>query len=204
MFWGVRAIRDNTLMDEAGVSRADEVRCVQEAAAGSAQSFAVLVDRYERAVYAYVLSRTRNRDVAQEVVQETFVRAFDGLTRFDSTQRFLNWVMGIAHHVTQEWLRDQEYQRRAVQQAAEQKRAEQHSARVEEPDDSPVNAIQSRILKAIDECPDRYRMPLMMRYLEQLDYAEIASTLGLSGGQVKGLLYRGTQMLRERLSDLKV
>jgi RNA polymerase sigma-70 factor, ECF subfamily len=190
-------------MDEAGTGRAEEVRCVQEAAAGSAQSFAVLVDRYERPVYAYVLSRTRNRDLAQEVVQETFVRAFDGIARFDSTQRFLNWVMGIAHHVTQEWIRDQEYQRRAVQQAAEVKRAEQ-SGRVDDRDDAPVNAIQRRILQAIDECPDRYRMPLMMRYLEQMDYAEIASTLGLSGGQVKGLLYRGTQMLRERLSDLKV
>jgi RNA polymerase sigma-70 factor, ECF subfamily len=189
-------------MDEVGVTdRADESRCVQDAAGGSAQSFAVLVERYERPVYAYVLSRTRNRDMAQELVQETFVRAFDGLARFDQSQRFLNWVMGIAHHVTQEWMRSQDSQRKALQQVAEFRRGEQSSpASVD--DDQPVSAIQSRILQAIADCPERYRLPLMMRYMQQMDYAEIATTLGLSGGQVKGLLYRGTQMLRERLSDL--
>jgi RNA polymerase sigma-70 factor, ECF subfamily len=109
--------------------------------------------------------------------------------------------MGIAQHVTLEWMRDQERQRRALETAAQLKRAERSTgSSVEE--EAPATVTQARILQAINDCPERYRLPLMMRYVQQMDYAEIASTLELSSGQVKGLLYRGTQMLRERLSDL--
>lgn len=173
---------------------------LQEAQAGSTEAFGRLVDRYESPVYAFVLSKTRNRELAQELAQETFVRAFEGLERFDPNQKFSHWLFGIAHHVTTEWRRRQMSQRRALEAVAERKRADaQGSSSVEIGTGTPVH---ERILGAIEDCPENYRLPLTMRYLDELSYEEIAEVLSLSPGQVKGLLYRGKQMLRERLSDL--
>jgi RNA polymerase sigma-70 factor (ECF subfamily) len=181
-----------------------ETDWIQEAMAGSATSFASLVDRYERPVYAFVLERTRDRELAQELVQETFVRAYEGLERYDVSQDFIKWLMGIAYHVTAEWLRSQQRQRKALDTVGQLQRAREQSANENHQGAGEQNhELQQRILQAMADCPENYRVPLMMRYMDKMDYREIAETLQLSAGQVKGLLYRGTQMLRERLADLQ-
>jgi RNA polymerase sigma-70 factor, ECF subfamily len=184
-------------------NRMQETDWIQDAMAGSATSFASLVDRYERPVYAFVLERTRDRELAQELVQETFVRAYEGLERYDVSQDFIKWLMGIAYHVTAEWLRSQQRQRRALDTVGQLQRAREQSAGGSSEVGEQNQELQQRILQAMADCPENYRVPLMMRYMDKMDYREIAETLQLSAGQVKGLLYRGTQMLRERLADLQ-
>ncbi|MCK6474605.1 MAG: sigma-70 family RNA polymerase sigma factor [Planctomycetes bacterium] len=194
---GAVAARANNRMGENKVHALEtERRWIAEAQEGSAEAFGRLVERHERAVFAFVLTRARNLELAQELVQETFVRAFEGLERFDTQQPLVQWLMGIAHHVTSEWRRSQASQRRALDTVEQMKRARKSSVRAPVVDEMPLH---ERILGAIDACPDNYREPLVLRYLDKLSYEEIAERLALSPGQVKGILYRGKQLLRANL-----
>ncbi len=184
----------------------EEPNWVQEALAGSKQAFGRLVERYERSVYAFLLSRTRDKDLAQELSQETFVRAYEGLSRFDESQRFQQWVLGIAHHVGAEWLR-QEQRRQKATEGLKERQAPGSSGRFGVGEGGGEkkgkgSEIAKRILAAIEDCPESYRLPLALRYLDQLPYDEIAEELHLSENQIKGLLYRGKKLLKKKLAGL--
>lgn len=185
---------------EPGVTQANDAECtwVEQALDGAPEAFGQLMAQYEPSVYAYLLSRTRDRELAQELAQEAFVRAFEALERFDRKQRFLQWVLGIAHHVWSEARRRRERQQRGLEVLGADQRAREYTE-VLAPEEE---AVSTRILSAIEDCPERYRLPLLMRYLERMTFEEIAQQLDLSPGQVKGILYRGKQLLREKLADL--
>ncbi|MCZ7646714.1 MAG: sigma-70 family RNA polymerase sigma factor [Planctomycetota bacterium] len=173
---------------------------LEQALEGDTEAFGRLVTQYERPVYAYLVSRTHDQELAQEMTQEAFVRAFEFLDRFNRDQRFLQWILGIAHHVLSETRRRKDRQVRGLQEAFDSGRLRGEVQDTEAAhDELPV---QERILRAISECPEHYRLPLILRYLHRMNFEEIAEQLLLSQGQVKGVLYRGKQMLREKLSDL--
>jgi len=177
--------------------------CLREAQRGSEEAFARLMELCARPLHAFVLLRIRNREVSQELVQETFVRALLGLQRVDAAREFIPWLLGIAAHVISEWKRKEELHQRTLSAVAELHRGEA-PGQVAARDPQAAGVIYERILQAIAECPESYHLPLTMRYLNEMSYEEIAVQLQLSAGQTKGLLYRGKQMLREKLADLDV
>ena len=162
---------------------------------GSAEAFERLVQRYEDSIYAYLWSRTRDQELSEELCQEVFVRAYQGLARFDPSYSFENWLCGIAHNLELQWRRQRKISRRVMGQLAEGGYGRQEV-------EAPGVPVYQRVLSAINACPPNYHLPLTMRYLDQMSYEEIASVLNMSPGQVKGLLYRGKQLLKERLADL--
>jgi len=174
-----------------------ERKWLRLALSGSAEAFERLITRHEDAVRAFFWSRTRDHELSEELTQEVFVRAFEGLERFDPDGQFEAWLYGIAHHLELQWRRQQKVQRKALENVAESNRIrKEQSARDSE------QPVYQRVLGAIAACPANYHLPLTLRYVDQMTYEEIAALLNLSPGQVKGLLYRGKQMLKERLADL--
>ena len=171
---------------------------ITQARAGSPEAFGHLMELHEPGLLAFVRSRTHNPELSEELVQETFVRAFQYLERFDPERDFEAWLFSIAHHVELEWRRRERIGRRVLGDVAAEK------SRQEEKEQAPSGAppVYYRVMQAISECPPQYHLPLTMRYLDRLRYEEIAEMLKLSTGQVKGLLYRGKQLLKERLTDL--
>ena len=182
-------------------AQTDVCTWMQEAQSGSAEAFGRLVEHYEKPVFAFVLLRTRNQDLSLDLAQETFVRAYEGLAKFEPSQNFLSWLFGIANHVVSECKRRRKIQNKVMAFAAAVLR-QQRTVLGGEELEQESGAIHERFLQAVHECPESYHLPLTLRYLELLTYEEIAQVLELSPGQVKGLLYRGKQMLREKLADL--
>lgn len=149
-------------------------------------------------MYAYILGKVKNSETAAELAQETKLRALEAAEgeRFDFHKPFLPWLLGIAHRVLQET------GRRIEKQETLRRRLEtQATGRAERTvqERSAAKELGRRVLEAVEACPEEYRLPLLLRYMEERSYEEIAAKLSLSIGQVKGLIYRGTKMLRSLL-----
>jgi RNA polymerase sigma-70 factor (ECF subfamily) len=136
---------------------------------------------------------------AEDATSEVFLRAQRALASYDHRLPLLGWIFGIARHYCVDLLRHRSLERRLFVEADTEYLA---SA---EPTLLPLAALlaaeeQARVRAAVTRLPDRYRLPLVLRYYEDLGYDEIAATLGLSRQGVANHLFRAKQELRRSLA----
>jgi RNA polymerase sigma-70 factor (ECF subfamily) len=136
---------------------------------------------------------------AEDATQEAFERAYRALRRYDATQPFAAWVLGIARHHCIDLLRRRGGALRFGDEAAEVAAAESERA---DGVDALVDAERTDAVRAaIAALPEKYRVPIVLAYYEQSSYDEIAAALGLTRNHVGVLLLRGRQALRRALES---
>lgn len=162
--------------------------------AGDLRSYEELVRRYERLV-GHVLYTYAGREAAvDDLVQETFLKAYDKLNTFNPEYRFKTWLLAIANNLGVDTLR-----RRRDQVEFN---PEIHARVTGGPEAAAVEADRSRILQdAIASLPETYGVPMILRYNEEMSYAEISEVLDLSIPAVKSRLFRARQMLARAIGD---
>jgi RNA polymerase sigma-70 factor (ECF subfamily) len=136
---------------------------------------------------------------AEDAAQEVFVRAYRALDRYDRAQPFAAWVLGIArHHCIDLLRRRRSSEPRFGDAAAELAAAQSEGA---EGVDVLVDAEQaSEVRAAITALPEKYRVPIVLAYYQELSYDEIAASLGITRNHVGVLLLRAKQILRRALA----
>jgi RNA polymerase sigma-70 factor (ECF subfamily) len=162
-------------------------QCVQRSRDGSPEDFRVLVQRYQRPLHAYLSGRLRNQVEAEELAQESFVRAFLALKKLRQPDSFYAWLLGIAGRVLKEYFRT--LQRRDREQAAAESLAGDEAAPAE---DYPLEA-------AIATLPETYRRVILLRYYEGLSCQQVAARLEIPLGTVTKTLSRAYGLLRAEL-----
>jgi RNA polymerase sigma-70 factor (ECF subfamily) len=140
---------------------------------------------------------------AEDARAEVFLRARRAFDRYDPERPFRPWLLSIAGHYCIDQLRRLATEKRVFQDG-EPTDAELHRSPAQEAQISPLSravAAQERgaVSRAIESLPLRYRLPLVLRYFGELDYATIAVALGVTSNQVGSLLFRAKRLLRERL-----
>ncbi len=159
---------------------------------GHPDEFRCLVRRYQAVLLAHLVGRLANKDRAEEAAQESFVRAYFGLSELKKRRSFYSWLLGIANHVAKE------------QQRERQRRRQQESARsfyeeIPEPELSQDYALE----QAIAELPESYREVILLRYYGGQSCKQIAEQLDMPLGTVTKTLSRAYAMLRESLRGQK-
>ena len=154
---------------------------------GCPDHFRLLVQRYQRPLFAYLSSRLRDPLEAEETAQESFVRAFMSLKKLRKPESFYAWLMGIAGRVLKEQFRAQERRQR------EQPNVEELLA--EDPGPAPEYPLE----EAIAVLPESYRQVILMRYYERLSCQDVATRLGMPLGTVTKTLSRAYALLRTEL-----
>jgi RNA polymerase sigma-70 factor (ECF subfamily) len=178
---------------------ATDVDLVRGTLGGSQQAFEELVGRYERAVFALVLRVVRDRGRAEELAQDTFVRAFVRLHTYDQQRAFSTWLLAIARNAAVDELR-----RIGADLAS---RAELESSDLALGSRAgPMHAAEhAELARALDEAISRlrpeYRELVSMRYEAELAYDEIAEATGLPVGTVKSYLHRARRELAAHLTE---
>jgi RNA polymerase sigma-70 factor (ECF subfamily) len=175
-------------------ARMTDNELVERARTGDARSYEELVRRYERLV-GRVLYSYAGRDAAvEDLVQETFLRAYDRLSTFNPEYRFKTWLLAIANNLGIDTLR----RRRDVVEF----NPEVHGRVVRGPEAAATEAERAKsVQEAVMTLPETYSVPLVLRYAEGLTYAEIAEVLGITVPALKSRLFRARNMLAERLEE---
>ena len=169
---------------------------LRRAQQGESEAFRQLVEAYQTQVYRLAL-RMCGADGADDVTQDAFVAAWRTLPNFRSDCRFSTWLYRLTTNAAIDYLR-REKRHRAAGDITE----------LELPDDAPTMQelseraeTQSRVRRALSRLSDEHRQVLLLRYMQELDYGEIAAALEVSEGTVKSRINRAKARLRELLSD---
>ncbi|HVX88233.1 MAG TPA: sigma-70 family RNA polymerase sigma factor [Gemmatimonadales bacterium] len=178
---------------------------------GSDAAYRELVRRYERPVFSLIYRMVRDRELAEDLTQETFIKALNALASYRPEFKFSSWIFKIANNAAIDQLR-----RRSVDTlsldgspSAETPDAIEATAlQVGSKGESPLDEMEAReigkaIEVAIGKLRPEYRSCIMMRHVEGLAYEEIAETLDLPLGTVKTYIHRARNELRQYLGHLK-
>ena len=155
---------------------------------GHPDEFRSLVRRYQAALSAYLAGKLSNRSSAEEAAQETFVRAYFGLSDLRKRESFYSWLLGIASRVAKEQLRDRR-QPADLDSLAQQPCEERK--------------IDMELEKAIARLPETYREIIFLRFYASRSCSQIAEQLNMPIGTVTKQLSRAYAKLRQFLSNEK-
>jgi len=187
--------RSDALAQECDVEAVDERFLARLAHTGDTEAFDELVRRHLSGIYRLCAGMLGGGDDAEDAAQETFVRAWQSLKRYDTSRPFGPWLRGIAVKVCQQGLRRRSGE---LQRLAPLTGREADDTPDPIPDSSP---LAEEVMVALGDLDDNYRVPLVLFYLQDASVAEVAQTLGISPGATRVRLHRGREMLRTTLQD---
>jgi RNA polymerase sigma-70 factor, ECF subfamily len=160
---------------------------VESSRNGCPDHFRLLVQRYQRPLYAYLAGRLEDPLEAEEAAQESFVRAFLSLKKLRKPQSFYAWLLGIAGRVLKEQFRSHE------------RRQHEREAAVALLAETEGDAPEVPLAEAIALLPESYRRVILLRYYEGLSCQEVGQRLAMPLGTVTKTLSRAYAMLRQEL-----
>lgn len=178
------------------MSRADEQRLIALAAQGDLEAAATCMKAHQGALYSYILRLSGRPDIAEDVVQEAFVRVFANIDRFDPRYRFSTWVFTIARRV---YLNMVQKHRPAFDSDLVSRVAGARAESIDYADDRLY--ATSQLDRALRQLNETQREAIILFHQFDWSIALIARHLDLPQGTVKSHLHRGRRKLRELLAD---
>ena len=167
---------------------------VEKARGGDSAAFEALIRKYGRLVYAQAYSQLRRREEAEDVAQETFMKAFQARDQIREPENFPQWLRSIARNKAIDVIR------KRVPLPLPEEGLNRPDPNAEGPElGAETGEMREKIFQAIDSLPERYRMAVTLRYLEGMDYKGIEQAMGITNGAVRGILGRTLQALRKSL-----
>lgn len=192
----------HTLTDQAVVARARE---------GREAAYRELIGRYERPVFSLIYRLVGNRERAEDLAQDTFIKVLNALDRYDPKYKFSSWIFKIAHNTALDDLRRKIPDTLSLDGSphagdAEEARASQITA--VSSDETPEQFTASReigaaIEEAVAMLRPEYRTAIVLWHVEGRPYDEIAEVMDLPLGTVKTYIHRARKELRELLAHLR-
>lgn len=169
--------------------------------------FDSVVRRYWPKVFRFVLSSIRDRDAAETLTQDCFLRAYQGRHRFRGEASVSTWLMQIAINLVRDFARSrrirfwQRVKDRAVDCASLNDGLAGHGISPEM--QTVVKEQMEAVWRATGKLSERQRTVFLLRFVEDMDLLEIASAMGVTEGAVKVHLFRAVHTVRERIGDMR-
>lgn len=184
----------------------DDADIIRRVRAGDADAFGALVEKYAGRIQRLVRGFIRNEKDAEDVVQDSFVKAFARLDRFDGRSAFFTWLYRIAANTSMD--HNKKIRRRQPALSLDATREDEDGIAAIAPaakGPSPLQgAITKELRRSIDEAmaslPDIYREVVVLREMEGLSYDDMARALAVSRGTIESRLFRARERLRARLA----
>jgi RNA polymerase sigma-70 factor (ECF subfamily) len=166
---------------------------------GKTRSFADLVERHKNKAMTLAMRMLRNREEAEEAVQDAFVRAFNALGQFEKRSTFSTWLYRILFNVCSTILSKRG---EPVQSISSDKNKEEWEDEIPDFSEIPDSIVEGeefrrQVIEALNELPPLYSGIATMFYLDDLSYEEIVTITGSPLGTVKARLFRARAMLRD-------
>lgn len=184
---------------------------VARAQKGSEAAYRELLGRYQRPVFSLIYRMVRDREQAEDLAQETFVRVFNHIDRYDPKFKFSSWIFKIATNLTIDAMRKKEPVTVSIdgsRYAESSDEIEATTITVESGDENPEELLEAKELgeeieQAIGRLRPEYRTAILLRHVEGREYQEIADIMALPLGTVKTYIHRGRNELKNALAHLR-
>lgn len=188
-----------------------DVQLMLDVKAGDEQSFELLLQRFRSPLVNFLYRMVRNREQAEDLAQEVFLRVYRARGDYVPSAKFTTWLFRIATNLALNSMRDTRHQRAEISLDAPV------SVASEDGDERPMDVAEQHpnieqhlveesrrkmIRHAIDKLPEKQRAAVLLHKYQDLDYGEIAKILELSESALKSLLFRAYEALRVELAPL--
>lgn len=172
---------------------------------GAEEAFAQLLTRYKNLVYSIVLRMVNDRDDANDLAQEVFIKAYRHLDKYSPEFRFSTWITSIATNHVIDHRRRKRLATTLLEDICEGGLADSMLVDCEKtPEQSLItNETMGEIRKSIESLPEIYRVPLLMFHQSGFSYQEISKAIDEPISKVKNRLFRGRRMLRMLLEKIQ-
>jgi len=174
---------------------------------GDSDSFSTLLNRNRNFVVQCLSRMVRNDAVAQELAQDVFIRVYRARANYEPTARFSTWLYRISMNVALNYFRDEKRSRHNLSlDVPEGARIRREAVDRALPVEGRLvrEVVAAEIRAAIRELPPKQRAAMVMHKYEEMDYCEIAHSLGCTPAAVKAMMFRAYETLRFRLRHLNL
>jgi RNA polymerase sigma-70 factor (ECF subfamily) len=183
----------------------EDKKLIELALNGDETGFRSLLEKYRNLVFSIMLKMVRNKQEAEDLTQEAFMKAFASLSSFNDEFAFSTWLMKIASNNCIDFLRKKKLKTYSIHEPIQYK---DEKIEIEIPDQDPtpertlIQSERSRMIEqTINELPERYRYVIILRHKEEKSYEEIAEIMNLPLGTVKAQIFRAREILNKRLKE---
>lgn len=172
-----------------------EIRLINECLNGNVEAFRDLIMNYQNAVYATAFYYVKNSNLAKEIVQDTFINAYKNLHQLRDLTKFGSWLKEITIRISFQYLqKEKEINSDILDNKIIPISAEKIPGKM-----GPLSFDEVR--SAIQQLPERYRLPIVLKFLEGMSYEEIGRFTGESPGEIKGIIQRAVKQLQKMFND---
>ena len=180
----------------------DEAELIERSRKGDSEAFGVLVERYQRRVVGVALAVVHNQDDAIELAQETFVRAYENLSKFESRSSFSTWLYRIAANLAIDFWRREGRHVVLRGEDAETEISKLPTATGDSFKEVSRSELSARLKQALEELTPEHRAVILLREVEGMSYDEISDVLQCPRGTVMSRLHYARTHLRNILKDV--
>lgn len=184
---------------------------VQRAREGSERAYRELIGRYQRPVFSIIYRLVRDREKAEDLAQDTFVKVLNAIDRYNPEYKFSSWIFKIAHNTSLDHLRKKEPETLSLDGSPHARTAAETEATTitpesggETPEQYTLNReLGTEIEGALGTLRAEYRTAIVLCHVEGRPYEEIADIMDVPLGTVKTYIHRGRKELMQRLEHLR-
>lgn len=159
------------------------------------KGFRLLVDTYQQRLYQVIRSRVNNHDDADDILQNTFLKVFRHLERFEQRAELFTWMYRIACNETINFIK--------LNNRHRTEELTTHADIYAEPD-TDIRHLESYLETVVSTLPERQQMVFRMRYYDELSYKEIASLLDLTEGALKASFHHAVKKIEMELKAKQI
>jgi len=171
---------------------------------GEKNSFEELVSRYKNLVYSVVLRMVTDKEDANDLAQEVFIKIYRNLEKYSEEYKFSTWTIRIATNHVIDWRRKKKYETVSIDDEENTVAGGLMANSGASPEDEYIADEQSRMLRdLVAGLPDIYRVPIVLYHEQGLSYQEISEITGEPLSKVKNRIFRGRKLLKESLMNLR-
>lgn len=164
---------------------------------GDTDAFEELIFRYKKLIFNTAYRMMGNREEAEDITQEVFIKIYNSLSKYDPEFKFSTWALRITSNLCVDWLRKRKGETIPIEEVYDLK-----DDGLTPEDEYISKERQKRVQAAIDKLPDKYKELIVLFHHRNLSYQEIMNITGETLTIVKNRLYRARQMLKDELSSI--
>ncbi|UCG50976.1 MAG: sigma-70 family RNA polymerase sigma factor [Candidatus Latescibacterota bacterium] len=204
-----KSVHADSLREKSKLKTLSDEELILRVPEGDNVSFDILVDRYKVRLYNYLFRLVRDEDEAEELAQETFVKAFIHAGKYKTIAKFSTWLYTIATNLVRNRLRAKKRAPRFLSLWSRGSESEDEGKTIDLVDQSRLpdarfndSELGEIINEAIGRIPEKYRVSFVLREVNQLSYEEIAAATGLKLGTVRSRINRARNYFRKLLEPV--